>query len=248
MATYPAAAPARLPAMRVLSIVHEPTAGPGVFAEAWEGRGAEIVTWRPPDEAEAPALDGIDAILAFGGAMHVDQDERHPWLETERALLREALDAGTAVLAVCLGSQLLAQAAGAEVRRSQQPEIGWHHVSVTEQGRADPVLGPLAPGFEAFQWHAYEFEVPPGAAPLATSDGSFQAFRVGDAWGIQFHAEVARGDALAWIDDADDDPDATAAQIDAGALREETERAIESWGETGRALCGRFLDLVATRA
>jgi GMP synthase (glutamine-hydrolysing) len=147
------------------------------------------------------------------------------------------------MLAVCLGSQLLAQAAGAEVTRSAAPEIGWHDVSVMPDGAADPLLAPLGECFEAFQWHAYEFALPPGTVALARSEACLQAFRAGQAaWGIQFHAEVSRTDALAWIDDADDDPDAAAAKIDAGTLRAETEDSIESWNETGRALCRRFLD------
>jgi GMP synthase (glutamine-hydrolysing) len=232
--------------MRLLSIVHEPTAGPGVFADACAERGVEMLTWRPPEEPGAPALDGLSAILAFGGAMHADQDERHPWLETERALLRAALDAGTPLLGVCLGSQLLAQAAGAEVGRSEQPEIGWHEVAITTEGTTDPVLAPMGAHFQAFQWHAYEFTLPPGAVALACSEICLQAFRAGDAaWGIQFHAEVAHADALAWIDDAGDDPDAAAANIDAGKLRTETEDAIEAWNEAGRALCDRFLEVAA---
>jgi GMP synthase (glutamine-hydrolysing) len=235
--------------MRMLSIVHEPTAGPGVFAEVLDERGADTLTWRPAEDPDPPALDGLSAILAFGGAMHVDQDERHPWLETERTLLSKALAAGIPLLAVCLGSQLLAQAAGAAVDRSAQPEIGWHEVSLTAEGATDPLLAALDEHLQAFHWHAYEFALPPGAVALARSDVCLQAFRAGEAaWGIQFHAEVSRADALAWIDDAGDDPDAAAAGIDADTLREQTEAAIEAWNETGRALCGRFLDAVATPA
>ena len=53
-----------------------------------------------------------DAVLVFGGAMHADQEEHHPWLADEKALLRELLDRGVPLLGVCLGAQLLAEAAG----------------------------------------------------------------------------------------------------------------------------------------
>jgi GMP synthase (glutamine-hydrolysing) len=43
-----------------------------------------------------------------------------------------------------------------------------------------------------FQWHAYTFEPPPGAVPLAwTRSCRQQAYRLGDhAWGLQFHLEA----------------------------------------------------------
>ncbi len=46
---------------------------------------------------------------------------------------------------------------------------------MTPEGEDDPLLGPLAPSFEAFQWHSYEFPLPPGAVPLARSEVCLQA-------------------------------------------------------------------------
>ena len=57
--------------------------------------------------------DGYDAVLIFGGAMHADDEDRHPWLREEKALLRELLERHVPLLGVCLGAQLLAEAAGA---------------------------------------------------------------------------------------------------------------------------------------
>src|SRR5687768_11476491 len=103
-------------------------------------------------EADEPPRDAAsyDAVLVFGGAVHADQEERHPWLSDEKALLRDLLERGVPLLGVCLGSQLLAEAAGGSARRARTPEIGWHEVDVTPEGARDPVLGPLAPRFTAF--------------------------------------------------------------------------------------------------
>jgi GMP synthase (glutamine-hydrolysing) len=182
--------------------------------------------------------------MVFGGAMHVDHEARHPWLGPEKALLRGLVERGTPVLGVCLGSQLLAEAAGGRACRAPRPEIGWHGIEVTHEGARDPLLAPLAPSFEAFQWHSYRFTLPPGAIPLARSDVCLQAFRLGGAVGIQFHAEVTRADAEAWIDDLRADEDAVRIGVDPDALRQATARAIPGWNEVGRALCGRFLDTV----
>ena len=87
-------------------------------------------------------------------------------------------------------------------QRASEPEIGWQGVEVTEEGKADPLIGPMAPSFEAFQWHSYESLLPEGAVILARSPVCIQAYRVGEvAWGIQFHAEVTAADAGKWIDE-----------------------------------------------
>jgi GMP synthase (glutamine-hydrolysing) len=235
--------------MRALAIVHQRDAGPGVFADAVRARGAELDWWMPPGSdlpSRSPAA--YDAVLVFGGAMHADQEDRNPWLRAEKALLGELLSREVALLGVCLGAQLLAEAAGAPPRRAARPEIGWHEVDLTEEGTNDRVLGPLAPRFEAFQWHSYEFLLPEGATPLARSDVCLQGYRIGErAWGIQFHAEVSRADAESWIDDYRSDEDAIRLGLDPQALRARTGQAIDGWNSLGRALCERFLEAAATR-
>jgi GMP synthase (glutamine-hydrolysing) len=235
--------------MRVLAIVHQRDAGPGVFADVIRSRGAELDLWLRAETDTPPRQPAdYDAALVFGGAMHVDQEDRHPWLRDEKVLLRALLERGVPLLAVCLGAQLLAEAAGAPARRASQPEIGWHEVEVTPEGADDALLGPLATRFEAFQWHSYEFPLPPGATQLARSPVCIQAYRVGDSsWGIQFHAEVTLEDAEAWIDDYRSDGDAVRLGLDPDELRGHTRNAIAEWNALGRGLCERFLTVVATR-
>ena len=233
--------------MRVLGIVHQRDAGPGVFATAIREAGAELDEWTLAERPQPPADPlGYDAVFTLGGAMNVDEPERHGWLAEEGALLRELLAREVPLLGLCLGGQMVAQAAGATPRRARRPEIGWHPVEVTEEGREDPLLGPLAPGFEAFQWHSYEFPLPPGAVPVARSEVCLQSARIGTrAWAVQFHPEVSHADALHWIDDYRSDPDAVRIGLDPGALRAETEAKIGAFNELGRELCRRWLALAA---
>ena len=107
--------------MRVLAIVHQRDAGPGVFAEAVASRGARLEEWHPP-EAPVPTVDH-DAVIVLGGAVNADQDERHPWLSREKALLERLVQRGVPLLGVCLGAQLFAAAAGGEDRRASEPEF-----------------------------------------------------------------------------------------------------------------------------
>ena len=233
--------------MRALAIVHQPDAGPGVFAEAFAKRGDQLDSWEIAEGACPPADPRTyDAVLTFGGAMNAHQEEEHPWLRFEKDLLAQLLGQGMPLMGVCLGAQLLAEAGGVTPRRASQPEIGWHDVEVTPEGAEDPLLAPLAPRFTAFQWHSYEAPLPPAATALARSPVCLQAYRIGDsAWGIQFHAEVSAPDAERWFDDYRSDPDAVRIGIDPEALRAQTRAAIGDWNRLGRELCGRFIKATA---
>ena len=235
--------------MRVLAIVHEDHAGPGVFGEAIRERGDTLTEWMVPTASEPPDDPrGYDAVLVLGGAMNVDEGEAHPWLDAERKLLGELVERQVPLVGLCLGGQMVAQAAGAVPRRGPRPEIGWHTVELTEAGREDPLLGPLGPSFEAFQWHSYEFPLPPGAVELARSEVCLQAARIGEAaWAIQFHPEVTEADALHWTADYESDPDAVRIGVDPTALALEIEAKIEAFNELGRGICRRWLDFAADR-
>ncbi len=175
--------------------------------------------------------------------MNTHEEEKHPWLRREKELLAELLDRGRPLLGACLGTQLLAEAAGGEVRRASEPEIGWRKVTRTPEARDDPLLGTR--DFEAFQWHSYEAVPPTGAVILARSAICPQAYRIGErAWGIQFHAEVSAADVERWLDGWREDEDAVRIGLDPEALRAESREKIDDWNRFGRELCGRFLDQV----
>ena len=222
--------------MKVLALTHGPSVGTGVFGDAIRDAGHELVVWPVQLGGEAPA--DADAVLVFGGAMHPDQEDRHPWLRPELRFLENALGRELPLFGVCLGAQLLARAAGASVHRSAEPEVGWCSVELTPEGVDDPVFASLPPRFDAFQWHHYSYALPAGAVELARSHVCTQAFRLDRAYGIQFHAEVTGTQVEQWLGE---DPDDVA---DPEALGRETAARIAKWNETGRALCRSFLETV----
>jgi len=173
----------------------------------------------------------------------VDQHDRHPWLGPDKRLVRRLLSCGIPTLGVCLGSQLVAEAAGAPPHRASRPEIGWHRIELTDDGAADPLLGELPRAFEGFCWHSYEWPLPTGATALAASDVCLQAFRVAPAptWGIQFHPEVTREALWGWLDDFQADEDAVRTGVDPEAIRAESESRIAAWNDLGRGIAARFL-------
>ncbi len=230
---------------RCLSIIHQEDAGPGVFALEANARGWQMDNWLIAAGEPAPG-DPLtyDAAFAFGGAMDAHQEDMYPWLREEKAILAGLLDAEVPTMGVCLGSQLLADAAGAPAVRADEPEIGWFGIEVTSEGAADPVIGGLEPGFEALQWHSYRSPLPPGAVELASSPLALQAYRIGDrTWGIQFHAEVTEVDAVSWAVNYAVDPDAVRVGIDPDALSAQILEGIGEWNRLGRGICGRFLEV-----
>lgn len=222
--------------MDVLAIVHGPNVGAGVFADAVRMRGDRLLEWIPSLTTQPPRAD---AVLVFGGAMHVDQEAEHPWLRVELDVLRRLLDAWTPVLGVCLGAQLLAQAAGARVGPARAPEIGWLPVELTANASDDALFASVPRRFDAFQWHHYAFDLPAGATELARSAVCTQAFRLdGNTWGVQFHPEVTREQVQSWLAEKDD------VDVDWDALAVETGRRMDDWNAFGRDLCAAFLDAV----
>ena len=146
------------------------------------------------DPEARPSTQGYDGLIVLGGPMSAWDDASCPHLGREVSAIEAALAGGTPVLGICLGAQLLARALGAEVRRAEQPEIGWHEICPTEEGRTDPVLGGFSACERVFQWHRDTFDLPDGAAHLARGDDRGcvqQAFRYGEtAYGLQFHLEA----------------------------------------------------------
>jgi len=223
--------------VNVLSVIHGDQVRAGVFAEAVEARGDRLEEWSIAWGTPPPRpVDSYDAVLVFGGAMHADQDDRHPWLREENFLLQRLLALQVPVLGICLGAQLLAKAAHGDVMPLSEPEIGWHQVELTDEGRGDPILGILPERFDAFQWHYYTYGLPAGAVELARSEVCTQAFRLGArAWGIQSHPEVTAAQVESWVGEEPSEAPP--------GLVAETRTRIGEWSRLGRALCGAFLDV-----
>lgn len=157
--------------------------------EGWlRARGAAISATRFYANEPLPALEAVDWLIAMGGPMSVNDEAKHPWLVTEKAFIREAITAGKTVLGICLGSQLIASALGAKVRRAAEPEIGWWPVNAVEKGSE---LFPST--FEVLHWHYETFDLPSGAELLASSAAcEHQAFRIGPrVLALQFHPEMS---------------------------------------------------------
>ena len=174
----------------------------GTFAAVLAARGYEIRYVRLFSGDPVPEdWNAARALIFLGGPMSVNDEARYSYLAYEKRVIRSALERRMPVLGICLGAQLLAAAAGARVFPGPRPEIGWEAVTLTMEGRQDPVLAGLAGLAAVFHWHGETFDLPPGATRLAFSALTInQAFRLGSsAYGLQFHLEVDAPMVAAWV-------------------------------------------------
>ena len=192
------------------------------------GDGAEMVRWRA--DADPPPSGESDAIVLYGAETNIEDAPSLPWLQAEQAWLSDRVAAGVPLLGLCFGAQLLASALGGAITRCDD-EIGFHPVTLTAAGRADPVLGVLPERFLAAQWHSWQFALPPGATPLGYGPAGLQAFRSGHVLAVQFHPEVDMETLDRWV----------ASSPAKGEGFAERAALLPRWNELGRRLFRSFL-------
>lgn len=193
-----------------------------------------------------------DGLVVLGGQMSAVDDEVAPWLPAVRALLADASTSGVPTLGICLGAQLLAVARGGRLQVAAPPgrEAGVIDVQWRPEAVGDPILDGLQDLDLADDrrttpqpsMHADAVvDLPRGATWLASSATyPYQAFRVGSAWGVQFHPEAGPELLAAWAATHDD--------VDVDAVRAEYARRAEDVAAGGRAVAQAFAALVNERA
>ncbi len=200
------------------------------------------------EPAAQPDVRRYDGLVVLGGPMNVDQADRFPHLRTEVAAIREAVLADKPVLGICLGGQLLAAAMGGRVHPNPVPEIGWYRLHARPAAHDDRLFRHFetTPRY-VFQWHAYAFQPPPGAVPLAWTRGCrHQAYRLGDrAWGLQFHLEADAALIDRWLElpGGRDEIGRHWSLARIGRIQAATRRHLPTAGPLGERVFGEFVRL-----
>lgn len=165
---------------RLLIIQHEDDTPAGTTLEWAQARKLQVHIWQPAKEPQPPVSTPYLGIVICGGGMDTFEEEKHPWLITEKNFLREQLRQKTKIFGLCLGSQLLAEIFGGRVYQHSGWEIGFL-----------PVKNSQGESLTVFHWHHCTFELPPQAERIFHGDYCLnQAFKVGDqVIATQFHPE-----------------------------------------------------------
>jgi GMP synthase (glutamine-hydrolysing) len=219
----------------MLLVQHEPREGPGSLTRLLPPGTRIVRAWEEPIPSEP------DSLLLLGGGMSANDEL--PFIRDEIALIRRSLDAGKAVLGLCLGSQLLAKALGGTVFKAPRKEIGFYRVRLLPDAAADALFAEAPSDFVAFHWHGDTFTLPPGAVALASSTITpLQAFRYGErAWGAQFHPEMNAELLQAFIETGAADLDE--AGVDPSALLAAAPRELPRLAQISAPLFQRWLAL-----
>lgn len=235
--------------MELLVVEHDPATGLARFAEVLEAR-TSLVPHRTLDATADGTLAGVDldavaGLVVMGGPQSVADGAEHAWLADEQALLRDAVAAEVPVLAVCLGAQVLATAAGGEVTRRDRPRVGF--TPLTRVGPAaggeEEVTAAWPDGAAVLTFHEDQVAtLPAGAEALLEGDDAPLAWRLGSAIGTQAHPEVDAAQLARWVARDDLAGLLAAADVDPEALVAEAERRERFTRPLGQALVGRFLD------
>ncbi len=186
-------------AVRGLAVEHDPTGHAALVGKALARRGVELEPFRVVGDVRNPVSDRrfpdpgeFDLVVVLGAIWSVYDDATiGTWIHRELDFVREAHDAGAAVLGVCFGGQVLSAALGGTVSRAPEPEFGWLSIDTDEPDGLS--TGPW------FQWHYDRFTVPEGASEIARNANGSQAFRMGRSLGLQFHPEVDSEILADWI-------------------------------------------------
>jgi GMP synthase-like glutamine amidotransferase len=188
--------------MRVHALYHVPFENVGSMAAHLAQSGHPLVVTRLYNADPLPDLTAFDLLVVMGGPMGVHDDTRHPWLAAEKRFLRVAMAQGKTILGICLGAQLLASVAGADVTRNPHREIGWFPVTRSAVLETTRLRDLLPSRFDAFHWHGDTFDLPAGAIPIGSSEACLnQGFIIDDRIvGLQFHLETTPQSAAALIE------------------------------------------------
>lgn len=186
--------------MKVLVIENMAGTGLGQLGDALSEARADVDVVRPYRGEAIPSAASYDALILLGGGQNALDDDNSPWFPATLDLIREFQSDERSVLGICLGSQLLARANGAENKIGGHYEFGWHGLELTDEAASDPVFGSVPKEFPAFLWHDDHFSLPKGASRLASTPiAENHAFRVGRAaYGALFHFEADRKLARSW--------------------------------------------------
>jgi GMP synthase-like glutamine amidotransferase len=161
-----------------------------MFERMFAGQGFAFETIRLDKGDKLPDPATLDATLIMGSAAGV-YDNHLDWMEPLRAYIRAAYAARTPMLGICFGHQIMADALGGDVRKSDKGwGLGRHVYAVTSRPAS---IGGDLPEFAIACSHQDQVLTPPTEAETFLASGftphAGLMYRNGAAMSLQPHPE-----------------------------------------------------------
>jgi len=158
------------PRKRCIAIRHINFEDLGSFVSPLEQAGYEIKYLEAATD-DLKVAKNADLTVFLGGPISVYEETAYPFIKDELAIAQYRLEQEKPTLGLCLGSQMIARAAGAKVYPGEKgKEIGWQPITLTHQGYHS-VIAPLAQDdAQILHWHGDTFNLPDEATLLGSSD------------------------------------------------------------------------------
>ena len=183
--------------MEILVLQHINIEDPGYIKDLMIKDGVNITTVELDEGEKIPNnLNFFDGMLCMGGPMDTWMEKDYPWLIEEKKKIKEfVVDLNKPYLGFCLGCQLLGEAIGGKVVKTNNPEIGMLDVNFLDEKKKDILFADFPQKITSLQWHSYEvqeLEKNKDVTLIASSkETKYQIFRYkNNAYGIQFHIEI----------------------------------------------------------
>ena len=165
---------------RLLVLQHLEIEGPGLFYQIAKEREMNIEIIRLDLGNIFPKTNKDDLLLIMGGPMGIKDigSIKYPWLKSERDFIKSELKKKTPIIGVCLGAQLLANAAAGDVEILKYgsppkplPEIGWTPVFFNQSDNDFNKF--CETPFHVLHWHGDRILLPKNAELIASSTVSY---------------------------------------------------------------------------
>ena len=183
--------------MEVIVLQHIKIEDPGYIKDLMLNDGVNLTTIELDEGEKIPNdLNKFDAMFCMGGPMDTWMENKYPWLIDEKKKIKEfVVDLQKPYLGFCLGCQLLGEAVGGKVVKSNPAEIGMMDINFSNKKNNDSLFSSFPNKIKSLQWHSYEvnnLESNKDVTILASSPiTKYQIFKYKNhAYGIQFHIEI----------------------------------------------------------
>lgn len=234
---------------RIAVIEHQASCPPALFGRWLVEAGCELEVVRPYLGEDLPTLTSYDGVLVLGGEMSAHDDATVPWLGPLKEQLHTVIAAGTPLLGICLGHQLLALAEGGEVAPCRLGQtVGIQHVGWASAAAEDLLTLECSGEERGIHWNRdVVVDVPEGTVVLARdARGNVQVARFGRrAWGIQAHPEADGEVVRRWAES--DRAEHEALGVDQEALLEAIDEARAALDIDWQPIARRFAHLVGAQ-